>query len=113
MPRAAMSVATMKATSPRFTLRHHPLALLLRQVAVEQLGVEAVAVEHRGHQRGVVAGVAEDDGVVRLLHLQHVDEVARLRVRVGHVVADVVDVLDREDVAGQQQRLRRWWCSAR
>ena len=62
MPRAAMSVATMKRSSPRFTLRHHPLALLLRQVAVEQLGVVAVAVQHRGDEAGVAAGVAEHDG---------------------------------------------------
>ena len=84
---------------------HHALALLLRQVTVEQLGVKAVAVEHRGHQLGIGARVAEDDRVVRVLHLQHVEEVARLRIRVRELVADVVDVIDREHVAREQQRL--------
>src|SRR5690606_28409730 len=87
-------------------LTHHPLALLLREIPVEELGVEAVAVEHRGHQRRVIPRVAEDDGVVRLLHLQRVHEVARLGVLVGDVVADVADVIDGEVVAGEQQRLR-------
>src|SRR6266568_19943 len=48
-------------------LRHHPLALLLREVAVQELGVVAVPVQHRGDERGVRAGVAEHDRGVRLL----------------------------------------------
>ena len=88
-------------------LAHHPFPFLLGKVAVEQLGVEAVPVQDRGDQRGVVPGVAEDDGVVRLLHLQQVDQVPGLRVGVGHVVADVVDVVDGEDVPGEHQHLRR------
>ncbi len=57
-------------------------------------------------KRGVVAGVAEDDGGVGLLALDEVEQVARLGVRVDRVVDDVLDPLDGEDVARQQDGLR-------
>ncbi len=87
-------------------LGHNPLALLLRQVAVEQLGVVAVSVEHRAHQRGVVARVAEDDGRRRLLLLDHVEQVARFRVCIDRVVEHVVDVVDAVLIAGEKDGLR-------
>ena len=39
-----------EAQLPALDLGHHPLALLLRQVAVEHLRIEAVEVEHVRHQ---------------------------------------------------------------
>ena len=87
-------------------LGHHPLALLLRQIAVEQLGIEAVAVQHVGDELGVGARVAEDDGVFGVLALEQVQQVARLGVLVDDVIDDVGDVLDRVHVAGKEDRLR-------
>ena len=75
------------------------LALFLRQVAVEQLGIETVAVQDGSDQGGIVPGVAKDDGGLGLLHFEHVDEVSRLGKRVADLVPDVMDVVDGEDVA--------------
>ena len=47
-----------------------PLALVLRQLAGQLVRVEAVAVEHGGHEVHVVARVAEDDRALRIVDLE-------------------------------------------
>src|SRR5690606_6587954 len=85
---------------------HHALALALREVARQRLGVEALLLQELGDHRGLVAHVAEDDRALGLLGEDHLQEVAAARDAADDVVG-VVDVGDRDRVARQRDLLGR------
>ena len=85
--------------------RHHPLAIVLRQIAVEPRGVEALALQGRGHALRLVLRVAEDDGALRVLDLDHPQERADLVG--GHHVDEVQDRERADVIAREGDELRR------
>ena len=70
MPRAAMSVATSVRDAAVAEVLQHALALVLRLVAVDRLGGDAVLVEAADHLVGAVLGAGEDQHAVDLLLLR-------------------------------------------
>ena len=91
MPRAATSVAHEEAKVLRLHAAHHALAIALRQVARQRLGVEALLLQELRDHRRLVAHVAEDDRALRLLGEEDLQEVAAARDAADDVVR-VVDV---------------------
>ena len=71
---------------PALARRHHPLARVLGEIAVQQLGVEPLAVQDARDQLRLVARVAEDDRALGVLALNHAEQVARPRTRSRPVV---------------------------
>ena len=57
---------------------HHALPVVLGQIAVQPVGVEASRLERLGHALGLVARVAEHDGALGILHLEDAHELADL-----------------------------------
>ena len=83
----------------------HRLARRLRQVRGQQVGVVAKALQHGGHVFDVHLGVAEDDGRLRVFHLDDAHQAAVL-VHAGHSVKDVLGLGDVDVVAAQVDEAR-------
>ena len=84
---------------------HHALAILLRQVARDRLGVDAALAQELGDQRRVLARVAEDDGAVGLLDFEHAHQIAGAPHAAHHVVA-VRDLVHADEVGRELDLLR-------
>ena len=78
MPRAAMSVATRMRTLPCAERRQHALALALRLVAVDRLGVDAALGEAAHKLVGAVLGAGENERAFDRLAAQQFGEDRRL-----------------------------------
>ena len=74
-------------------LLHHPVALLLREPAVQCLGVVAARVERLGELVDLGAGAAEHDRALRLLHVEDPSERRHL-VRARHEVRHLSHLRD-------------------
>ena len=85
---------------------HHALAIRLRQIRRQRLGVDALLLQEARDRAGFVAGVAEDDRAVGLLLDDHLQQIAGAGDAAHDVVA-VVDVLDGDVAVGQRDALRR------
>ncbi len=73
-PRAATSVATSTSDDALAEAAHHAVALLLREPAVQRLGVVAARVERLGQLVDFGARAAEHDRRRRRLHVEHARE---------------------------------------
>ena len=77
------------------------LAVVLREIAVEPVGVEPSRLERLGDALGLVLRVAEDDRALGVLDLEDAHELADL-VGLAHDVDEVLD-LERADVIARER----------
>ena len=89
---------------PLRTRSEDALAVVLRQVGAQLVGVIAKALEHDGNKVYVDLGVAEDDGAAGVFHLDQADQGA-LAAAVGRLVDDVLGLGDVDVVATEADEL--------
>ncbi len=90
-----------KTQAPLSGRRHDALAVVLREVAVEPVGVEAARLQGLGHALGLVARVAEHDGALGVFDLEDAHELVALVGLAHHV--DVVGDLERSDLVARER----------